>query len=39
MGPKKTAKGFLIGLQYYIFVPENSTAYNLFYAKTYFHTM
>lgn len=32
MGPKKTTKGFLIGLQYYIFVPENSTA-NLFFMQ------
>ncbi len=32
MGPKKTAKGFLIGLQYYIFVPENSTA-NIFFMQ------
>lgn len=36
MGPKKTAKGFLIGLQYYIFVPENSTADNVFMQKITF---
>ena len=36
MGPKKTTKGFLIGLQYYIFVPEISTADNLFMQKITF---
>ncbi len=36
MGPKKTAKGFLIGLQYYIFVPEISTADNVFMQKIIF---
>ncbi len=36
MGPKKTAKGFLIGLQYYIFVPENSTDDNVFMQKITF---
>jgi len=36
MGPKKTAKGFLIGLQYYIFVPENSTADSVFMQKIIF---
>jgi len=36
MGPKKTAKGFLIGLQYYIFVPENSTAETFFMKKLIF---
>lgn len=36
MGPKKTAKGFLIGLQYYIFVPENSTAETFFMKKLTF---
>jgi len=36
MGPKKTAKGFLIGLQYYIFVPEISTADNFFMQKIIF---
>jgi len=36
MGPKKTAKGFLIGLQYYIFVPENSTADIIFMQKLTF---
>jgi glucose-1-phosphatase len=36
MGPKKTSKGFLIGLQYYIFVPENSTADIVFMQKITF---
>lgn len=36
MGPKKTANGFLIGLQYYIFVPENSTADIVFMQKITF---
>lgn len=36
MGPKKTAKGFLIGLQYYIFVPEISTADIVFMQKIIF---
>lgn len=36
MGPKKTRKGFLIGLQYYIFVPEISTADNVFMQKIIF---
>ncbi|RPH31170.1 MAG: HAD family phosphatase [Bacteroidales bacterium] len=36
MGPKKTTKGFLIGLQYYIFVPEISTADNVFMQKITF---
>ncbi len=36
MGPKKTAKGFLIGLQYYIFVPEISTADIVFMKKIIF---
>lgn len=36
MGPKKNRKGFLIGLQYYIFVPEISTADNVFMQKIIF---
>ncbi len=36
MGPKKTTKGFFIGLQYYIFVPEISTANIIFMQKLTF---
>lgn len=36
MGPKKTTRGFLIGLQYYIFVPEISTADTVFMQKIIF---